>query len=299
MSTSVLTTQLTRLPEATSPVAERSDRIRRAELGTFLRSRRERLAPEQVGLPTTGRRRTPGLRREEVAQLAGVGVTWYTWLEQGRDIHASEQVLAAIAGTLRLDQYERVHLYTLAGQPEPPIERDCKAIDEATLVVLRQLEPIPAAISNSRCDILARNRTFDRMVGGLDHLPFEDRNSLVQAFTSPSWRAAMVDWEDSAPRMVATFRAAMAQHVAESTWKCLVKRLREESTDFDRMWDQHEVRGPENFTKRFRNPEVGLLRLRYTQLWFGRRSELKLTTYTPADEETWAKVRALHGQAEL
>src|SRR5437588_2620176 len=108
-----------------------TDAVRRGELAAFLRSRRERITPEQVGLPPGGRRRTPGLRREEVAQLAGVGVTWYTWLEQGRDIHASDQVLAAIAATLQLDPYERAHLYTLAGQPEPPLTQDCRFVTDA------------------------------------------------------------------------------------------------------------------------------------------------------------------------
>jgi hypothetical protein len=294
-----LTSQLTRLPSQPEPGTRLSDEVRRQELAAFLRSRRERLAPEQVGLPVTTRRRTPGLRREEVAQLAGVGVTWYTWLEQGRDIHASEQVLGAIAATLQLDPYERIHLYTLAGQPEPPIGRDCRAISETMLVMLRQLEPIPAVVSNARYDILARNRTYDRMVGGLDSVPFEDRNSLVLAFTSPSWRSRIIDWEENAPRMVAQFRAAMAQHVAESSWKCLVKRLRQESPEFERMWNQHEVRAPENFTKRYLHPEVGLIRFEYTQLWFGQRSEIKLTTYTPGDEESWQRVRALHAQVEL
>jgi transcriptional regulator with XRE-family HTH domain len=294
-----LTAQLTRLPSQPEPGTRLSDEARRDELAAFLRSRRERISPEQVGLPVTTRRRTPGLRREEVAQLAGVGVTWYTWLEQGRDIHASEQVLGAIAATLHLDPYERIHLYTLAGQPEPPIGRDCKVINETMLVMLRQLEPIPAVVSNARYDILARNRTYDRMVGGLDSLPFEDRNSLVLAFTSPAWRARIIDWEENAPRMVAQFRAAMAQHVAESSWKCLVKRLRQESPEFERMWNQHEVRAPENFTKRYLHPDVGLIRFAYTQLWFGQRSEIKLTTYTPADEDSWDKVRELHALAEL
>jgi transcriptional regulator with XRE-family HTH domain len=293
-----LAAQLTRLPDP-PPSTRMADEVRRDELASFLRSRRERISPEQVGLPVTGRRRTPGLRREEVAQLAGVGVTWYTWLEQGRDIHASEQVLNAIAATLKLDPYERIHLYTLAGQPEPPIERDCKAVNETILLMLRQLEPIPASVTNARFDILARNRTYDRMVGGLDRLPFEDRNSMVQAFTSPSWRARIVDWDDNAPRIVAQFRAAMAQHVAESSWKCLVRRLRQESPDFERLWQQHEVRAPENFRKRYLSPEVGLLCFDYTQLWFGQRSEIKLTTYSPANEETWEKVRALQAQVEL
>ncbi|HEY1571054.1 MAG TPA: helix-turn-helix transcriptional regulator [Pseudonocardiaceae bacterium] len=304
MTTSVqvertLADQLTSLPATPVAGTRLPDDARRTELAAFLRSRRERIAPAQVGLPISGRRRTPGLRREEVAQLAGVGVTWYTWLEQGRDIHASEPVLAAIAATLRLDPYERVHLYTLAGQPEPPIERDCKAINPTMLVMLHQLEPIPASVTNARFDILARNRTYDRMVGGLDVLPFEDRNSLVQAFTNPAWRARIVDWDENAPRLVAQFRANMAQHVTEQTWKCLVRRLREQSPEFETLWNHHDVRAPENFTKRYRNPEVGLLRLEYTQLWLGPRSEIKLTTYTPADDETWQKVRTLQELAEL
>jgi transcriptional regulator with XRE-family HTH domain len=267
--------------------------MRRNELASFLRSRRERITPDQVGLPPGGRRRTPGLRREEVAQLAGVGVTWYTWLEQGRDIRASDQVLAAISATLLLDPYERAHLYTLAGQPEPPLTQDCRAITDPMRVMLRQLEPVPAVVTNTRCDILAHNRTYDRMIGGLDDVPFENRNSLVLAFTAPKWRSAMVDWAENAPRLVAQFRAAMAEHVAEPSWKCLVKRLRQESAEFARMWNEHEVRAPENLTKRYLQPEVGLLRLDYTHLWFGRRSEIKLTTYTPADEETWQKIREL------
>src|SRR5947199_5879920 len=131
-----------------------TDAVRRGELAAFLRSRRERITPDQVGLPPGGRRRTPGLRREEVAQLAGVGVTWYTWLEQGRDIHASEQVLDAIANTLRLDPNERSHLFTLAGLPEAPGLRECRAVPEPVHVMLRQLEPFPACVQNARTDIL-------------------------------------------------------------------------------------------------------------------------------------------------
>ncbi|MEV6244010.1 helix-turn-helix transcriptional regulator [Lentzea sp. NPDC051838] len=272
--------------------------LRRRELASFLRSRRERISPEQMGVTVSGRRRTPGLRREEVAQLAGVGVTWYTWLEQGRDINVSDQVLAAIAGTLRLDPSERAHLYTLAGHPEPPLDRDCKALPNAIPVMLTQLEPIPAAVINARFDLLAYNRTYERMVGGLGHLPIEDRNWLLLVFTSPRWRAATLDWDDAAARLVARFRAGMAAHGTEASWKSLARRMRQESPDFERMWDQHEVRAPENFTKRYLHPEVGLLTLDYTQLWLGERSEIKLTTYTPVDEDTWAKVRLLQETAD-
>ncbi|HEX4223982.1 MAG TPA: helix-turn-helix transcriptional regulator [Pseudonocardiaceae bacterium] len=282
------------LPVSPSHEAPQSADVRRHALADFLRSRRERISPDQVGLPPGGRRRTPGLRREEVAQLAGVGVTWYTWLEQGRDIRASDQVLRAIANTLQLDPYECAHLFTLAGQPEPTVQKECRAISPAIQLMLRQLEPLPANIANARLDILAYNRAYDRMVGGLDRIPFEDRNSLWLCFTDPAWRSRLVEWDVAAPRLVAQFRAAMAGHVAESSWKCLVKRLREASPEFVAIWDQHEVKAPENLTKRYANSEVGLLELDYTHLWFGPRSEMRLTTYTPANDATRDRVERLY-----
>ncbi|WP_329000053.1 helix-turn-helix transcriptional regulator [Kribbella sp. NBC_00709] len=281
------------------PAEPTDEQARRRELTSFLRSRRERISPEQAGLPRTGRRRTPGLRREEVAHLAGMGVTWYTWLEQGRDITVSEPVLAAIARTLRLDQYERAHLYTLAGHPAPR-EHDSADIPRALLVMMRQLEPIPAALINARFDLLAYNRTYEWLVGGIGDLSFEDRNWLVLMFTSPRWRTTVLDWEDAAARLVGRFRSGMAEHAAESGWKSLVSRLGQESADFERLWGQHAVRGPENFTKRFLHPDVGLLTLDYTQLSFGERSAIKLATYTPVDDETWSKVtgRSVRGGQE-
>lgn len=273
-----------------APSARDEATVRRRELAAFLRSRRERITPDQVGLPIGGRRRTPGLRREEVAQLAGVGVTWYTWLEQGRDIRASEQVLEAIATTLRLDPHERAHLFTLAGAPEPTVDKECRAIPSAVHVMLRQLEPFPVVVQNARTDILAYNRGYDWLMGGVDDIPFEERNSLLLCFTRPAWRARVVDWDDTAPRSVAQFRAAMAQHVAEPGWKCLVKRLREQSPEFEALWNQHEVQAPRNLTKRFLHPDVGVLRFDYTYLWFGRRSEIRMATYTPADEDTQEKI---------
>lgn len=268
------------------------DLVRRRELAAFLRSRRERITPGQVGLPPAGRRRTPGLRREEVAQLAGVGITWYTWLEQGRDIRASEQVLAAIAGTLRLDPHERAHLYTLAGA-EPPVQADCQTLQPQVHTMMAKLEPYPVMVRNARTDILAYNRAYDWLMGGLDDVAFEDRDSLLLLLTLPSVRERIVDLEDNLAKMVAEFRAAMADHIAEPSWKCLLKQLRESSEEFNTLWEQHEVRPPRNITKRFLHPEAGLLCFDYTNLWFGPRSEKRLTTYTPADEATERKLPSL------
>jgi transcriptional regulator with XRE-family HTH domain len=271
---------------------------RRQELAGFLRSRRERIAPEQVGLPPAARRRTPGLRREEVATLAGVGVTWYTWLEQGRDINASPQVLDAVARTLLLDPHERDHLFRLADAPDGTGQGECKALPPTAQTLLDQLAPFPACIRNARYDILAWNRAFDQLMGPLGELPFEERNSLWRMFTVASCRAATLDWEEGTRRMVAEYRAAMADHTAEPAWKCLVSRLTKASPEFTALWERHEVASPENLTKRYLHPEVGLLRLNYTHLWLGQRLGTRMTTYSPADEETSERLFELQRRSQ-
>ena len=277
--------------------SDQPDLVRRRELGAFLRSRRERITPADAGLAVLGRRRTPGLRREEVAQLAGVGATWYTWLEQARDIKASAQVIAALARSLRLDNAERSHLYTLAGVPEPASGREAAVVSRPVDVMLKQLEPLPACVHNARLDILAFNTPYDRLVGGLECLPAQERNGLLLAFTRPAWRSRIVDWQDAAPRTVATFRAAMAEHLAEPYWKALVKQLRAESPEFEELWSRHDVQAPENLTKWFMTPEVGLLRLNHTHLWLSQRAETRLVFYTPVDDEGWAKLTLLQQSA--
>lgn len=263
------------------------DAVRRQELAAFLRSRRERLRPDDVGLTTYGRRRTPGLRREEVAQLAGVGVTWYTWLEQGRDINVSAQVLEALARTLHFDRHERSHLFALAGSPDTVVSAGtCPTVTDSVRAVLRQLEPAPAVVQNSRRDLLAYNDAYARVFPDLVNVPSEDRNLLWLLFTHPSWRRSMPDWEQSAPRLVAQFRSAMAEHVAEPAWKCLLKRLLETSTEFAQLWERHEVLGPETGCKRYLHPDLGMLRLDFTHLWLDQRIGTRMTAYTPADEET-------------
>ena len=278
-------------PQAPQPGPAAS---RRRELGEFLRSRRERIAPEDVGLPPASRRRTPGLRREEVATLAGVGVTWYTWLEQGRDINASPQVLDSVARTLLLDPHEREHLFRLADAPDGAGQHDSQALPPTIQLVLDQLGAFPACVRNARYDVLAFNDSYERlMYRCLQDKPFEDRNSLWCVFTSPESRASMIDWEDAVRRMVAEYRAAMAEHVSEPAWKCLVSRLLKASPEFAELWERHEVAAPENRTKRWLHPQVGLLELNYTNLWLGQRLGTRMTTYTPADERTAERLREL------
>jgi hypothetical protein len=282
------------LPGAADVPAAAAAASRRQELASFLRSRRERIAPEQVGLPPGRRRRTPGLRREEVAQLAAVGVTWYTWLEQAREIQVSGQVADAIARALMLDLTERRHLFTLAGTADPHPHMDCPGMSSAVRGMIDQLEPLPAAVINSRYDIIAYNRTYGRLVSDLDALPFEDRNLMWLAFTDPQWRERVVDREESMRLMAAKFRASMAQHLAEPAWKALLKRLQQASPDFCEMWERHEVLQPDGHIKRYINPEVGLLSFDFTHLWLGPQQGPRLTTYTPADDLTRERLDRLH-----
>jgi transcriptional regulator with XRE-family HTH domain len=280
--------------DLSSPTA--ADEIRRRELGAFLRSRRERMTPECVGLVASTRRRTPGLRREEVAQLAGVGVTWYTWLEQGRDIRASAQVLDAIARTLGFDAQERSHLFTLAGTADGNAATRCARLSPAVELVLEQLEPYPALAVNARFDILAYNRVWGSTFPFVEALPSDDQNCLWLVFTAPQWRKALADWDEAAARMVAQYRAAMAEHVAEPAWKALVGRLHRASPEFAEVWARHDVRGPETAVKRIRHPLVGMLRLEHTYLWLDPGLGTRIVSYTPADARTAAKLAELAGR---
>ncbi|MEU8586933.1 helix-turn-helix transcriptional regulator [Streptomyces sp. NPDC048664] len=279
--------------QATDRDAPPASDIRRHELAAFLRHRREHITPEQVGLPRGRRRRTPGLRREEVAQLSAVGVTWYTWLEQARDIQVSVQVLDALARTLLLDASERAHLFNLAGAVDPAPGASCTPVTDAQRILLEQLEPLPACITNSRYDIVAYNRTYGLLLCDLDAVPPEDRNCLVLCYTHPDWRAATVDLEASMRVMAAKFRANMAGHLGEPAWKTLLKRLTTQSAEFREVWERHEVVGSVGKRKKFLNAHVGLLRLDHTDLWLAPTNGARMVSYAPADDETRERLERL------
>jgi transcriptional regulator with XRE-family HTH domain len=266
---------------------------RRRELASFLRSRRERVQPQDVGLPPGIRRRTPGLRREEVAQLSGVGVTWYTWLEQGRDINVSTQVVDAIARTLKLDRYEWAHLSTLAGIATGPQPQQCAALPAAVRKVMHQVAPYPAAVLNDRFDLLAYNPEYRELIFDLDALPAIEHNLLWLAFTNPDWRAAMIDAEQSRCRLVGTFRSNMAKHLGEPGWQDLLTRLCAASPEFAERWERHEVAPMGQRLKVIDSPKVGLLRLESTSLWVSQGGSVRLLVYTPVDDESAAKLPGL------
>ncbi|MFF5841522.1 helix-turn-helix domain-containing protein [Streptomyces massasporeus] len=280
-----------------TPEAPRDADVRRHELAAFLRSRRERIAPEQVGLPRGRRRRTPGLRREEVAQLSAVGVTWYTWLEQARDIQVSVQVLDALARALLLDPSERAHLFRLAGAADPIPATTCPSVTPAMRTLLEQVEPFPACLQNSRYDILAHNRTYGLLLCDLDAVPPEDRNCILLSYTHAEWQSSIVHLEETQRLMAARFRATMAGHLTEPAWKMLLDRLHAESPAFRAAWDRHEVVAHRSKRKEFRNLHVGRVTVDHTDLWLTPGTGPRIVTYVPADEESRQRLDMLQAMA--
>ncbi|MDJ1134234.1 helix-turn-helix transcriptional regulator [Streptomyces iconiensis] len=266
--------------DTASPVISR-------ELGDFLRTRRERLTPEQVGLPSTGRRRTPGLRREEVAVLAGVGVTWYTWLEQGRPINVSMQVLVAVGRALRLDDTERQHLRRLAGVRVSPAESAVSdpSLPAAFQPVLDKLDPYPACLQTSLFDVVAYNRAYRFLFTDMDLIPLAERNCAVRFFTDPDWRSRYVDDDIVATRMVAQMRAVVGSDMDTPAAATTVGELRQRSDEFARLWSRHDVMLQRYETKRLDSPLVGLLHLNFVSTSVTGTGH-RMTVMTPVDETT-------------
>jgi transcriptional regulator with XRE-family HTH domain len=255
-------------PEAT-PAAPSQQR--REALRDFLRDRRGRLTPEDVGMPAAGRRRTPGLRREEVAVLAGVGVSWYTWLEQGRDITVSTEVLDAIASALRLSEPERTHLYLLAGLNPPPAGSASPA--EVTPEIRQLLDawaPRPAVLRDRAWNVLAYNDAA-RTVFGFDGTA---RNCLVTYFTNPRYLAMQDVWAAGAPAVVAAYRADAGHAPGDLSFARVVDELSAASPAFADLWASHDVGVPAQAVNALRHPEGG-------ELFFD------ATTLTVADHPYW------------
>jgi transcriptional regulator with XRE-family HTH domain len=275
-------------------ITAQGGRTRRSELAAFLRSRRERIRPEDAGLAPGMRRRTAGLRREEVAQLSGVGVTWYTWLEQGRPINASAQVLDAVARTLKLDQPEREHLYRLAEVPEaaPAPEADLLAVPEIQ-EILDGLTSLPASVVNERFDLLAWNAAFAALFPTVVGVPRAERNTLWLCFTHPACCHPYVNRADELGRMVAQLRAAYGRHVGEPAWTVFVRRLQAASPEFGRMWAQHEVSSPASYHKIFRHPVHERLSMTTNSLAVLAAPGTRMVVYTPTDDATRRAVASL------
>jgi transcriptional regulator with XRE-family HTH domain len=282
-------------------MAVSSSPIRRDELRAFLRSRRARLSPADVGLPDNGgRRRTPGLRREELAALAGVGVSWYTWLEQGRDINPSPEVLDALALALRLDPAERRNLFALA-RTELPLADDVAGTDrdrftgdvEQLIALVNSMHPHPAYLLGPLTKILAWNRSASVVLGSPEHLPPDRRHLLWWLLVDPGEGGMSAQREETARNTLARFRAEYARHAGEREYEEFVERLRGHSSRFREWWIEHEVIDSQRGTKVMQHPRLGTLRLYHAQTVPTGQPELRLAIYAPADGATRAALATL------
>ena len=255
------------------------------ELAAFLRSRRERITPEDAGLPSGHRRRTAGLRREEVAQLSGVGVTWYTWLEQGRPIRASVQVLEAVARTLRLDAIERQHLFRLAEVPDTTHPDETGPVLRPQIqIVLDGLNPMPASVVTERFDILAWNTAYEVLFPRMLQAPPEERNTLLYLFTRPECCNAVENRADQRAALVAQLRAAYGHHVGDPAWTGFIRRLEAASPEFAAMWATQDVAHPHYHAKVFRHPLYPRLEMTSTSFAVQTAPGTRLVVYTPDNE---------------
>jgi len=238
-------------------------------------------------MPAGTRRRTPGLRREEVALLAGVGVTWYTWLEQGRPINASTQVLDAVARTLRLDMAEREHLYRLAeATPVHARLSSCADVPEPLRQMLHSMNPHPAVIMNDRFDVLDRNDAHSELFRGWHAMPCIHRNLLWCAVTEPSARVKFLNYDTEVRYVVARMRANYGRYLGDPEWEENIARLSRLSAEFAELWERHEVAEPEQRSRVFLHPRVGKLMFTWTELVAPSLGEFSLGVYTPQDEDT-------------
>src|SRR5581483_6661585 len=255
---------------------------RRSELADFLRRRRASITPDDVGLRGGGRRRTPGLRREEVAQLAGVGTTWYTWLEQGRDVRASQEVLESLGRALQLTPVERTHLLLLGrGQEAPAGSPPAESVSPTLVRLIESLGPVPAYVIGRRWDYLAWNKAARVVITDFDQIPSEARNHLWLTFNDPRRRELFADWESSARTVVAKFRTDHARHLGDPAFEELVEALRQSSREFCRAWKRHEVATAIGGRKELHHPQAGTLSFEHAAFHPVDEPEQRLILYSP------------------
>jgi transcriptional regulator with XRE-family HTH domain len=272
------------------------EQTRREELGKFLRDRRAKVQPSTVGINPRRRRRARGLLREEVAELAGVSVTWYTWLEQARPTNPSARTLEGLTQALCLDAVERAHLFRLA---RPDLNPNAGANAEETLSpallsLLQGLAPHPAYAIDARWDILAWNRPAEIVFGGFAQLRPTERNVLHRLLFDSCWQTLFVDCDSIVAGAVAQFRATTAHLSANASVKRLVTELTAKSERFKQLWEAQNVAQSQALRKTLRHASAGLLAFDYATLRpDGTPPGVRFTIYTPADAATVERMRAL------
>lgn len=269
------------------------DEYRRQELAGLLRTRRARISLDDTGLPVVAgsRRRTPGLRREEVAQLAGISASLYTWLEQGRILKTSRRVVDGIARVLKLDKTERSLLVELAMGGAGEAESHAGAIDSWMYVLLESMDDVPAYITNSRWDIVAWNAAARAIIIDFEALPPEERNALWLMLTSKRFRTDLGEnWERMAQAVTARFRLDYARHASAPRFVELVQKLTERSAEFAQWWTRHDLQQPTVRETHRIHPQLGELVLGHVYLEFRHEPEFTLTVF-PSDAATRSRIR--------
>lgn len=255
----------------------------RAELGAFLRRKRGEADRAEYDLPVLGRGRRTGLRREEIAFLSGVSVTWYTWLEQGRDINPSRQVIDAVAVNLRLTATEHDYVLGLAGfTPSPrPVPVAPGPVPAHVQLVLDALDPSPAFALTAHWDIAAWNKAYEGLFPGVVEAPAAERNLLLFVFTDEYVRGMLPDWELTSRQFLAEYRAEAGGRVSGPEHVRLVEHLRHASEDFRRAWDEHSIQRFESRRREFIHPRVGELVFEQANLVPQDAPDLHLVSYLP------------------
>ncbi|WEK61499.1 MAG: helix-turn-helix transcriptional regulator [Candidatus Microbacterium colombiense] len=262
-----------------------SDEQQRKELGAFLRARREHLDRADFGLPPAGRGRTVGLRREEISYLSGVSVTWYTWLEQGRGINPSRQVLDAVATTLHLTITEHDYVLRLAGFAAAR-PGGGEAVETAPAHVQRFLDALdehPAYALAPDWGVAGWNAAYEALYPNVAQTPPEQRNLLWLIFTDPYVRSLLDDWDVTSRRFLAEFRAEAGPRLGDPRYRDLVSRLIEASPEFRERWESHDIRGFQSRERVFQHPELGRLVFEHHQLRPSDQTDIQLVVYTPDD----------------
>jgi transcriptional regulator with XRE-family HTH domain len=263
----------------------------RKALGAFLCRQRAKLLPAMVGLAQGSRRRTPGLRREEVAELSGISATWYSWIEQGRDVSLSAPALARLAGALQLSSAERSYLFELAGKRDPKEPADGEPAElPPGLAAVVQMLPTPAYLLDRYWRARAWNAPAERLFAGWLDRP-GDHGLLEYIFLEPAARALIRDWENRARRILAEFRVDFSRHMDDPALNGLVSDLARRSALFARSWEEHAVLGREGGERTFNHPRDGFLRFEQVAFNLASHPEFKLMVLTPPPDASPTRTR--------
>jgi len=261
--------------------------VRLQALSAFLKNQRSKISPESVGLPAGSRRRTPGLRREEVSQLAGVSTTWYTWLEQGRDIQVSHSVLDNIASALKLTADERKYLFSLGLE----YHSELHILDEKPLQIhpslqkiLQELRNCPTIISDRRCHIVGWNDAARHVFMDFEQIPAEQRNMISLLFERKEFRRLAVNWEDFVSGFLAIFRAYYGQYVDDEWYNLFLHDMMDRYPDFQPLWKQSSVSSAPDVLIEFRHSKAGKMLFDLTSLQVQGNADLRCSIYTPATD---------------